>query len=100
MGISGAVWRGDESMKDRGWEEWIFDERVGISGCGLWVWGRECRMVVCSRSWCLVLCGVLKRGKRYDVDESCDVKWGEVDEISEVLLDFAKHWSWLVGEWC
>jgi hypothetical protein len=37
-----------------------------------------------------------ERGK--DVDERCDIEKGEVIEVIGVLLDFAKHWSWLVGE--
>jgi hypothetical protein len=37
-----------------------------------------------------------ERGK--DVNERCDIKKGEVDKVIGVLLDFAKHWSWLVGE--
>jgi hypothetical protein len=78
-------------------EELIFVERGRVRACGLWVWGRECRMVVCGRSWCLVLCGVWKRGEEHDDDISCDTKRGKIDEASGVLLGFAKHWSWPDG---
>ena len=68
-------------------------------GCeGLWVWGSaEWWVPYLARAVLGAFWGVEEeRGK--DVDERCDIKKGEVDEVIGVLLDFAKHWSWLVGE--
>lgn len=44
-----------------------------------------------------VLWGVVEERGR-DVDGRCDIKKGEVNDVIRVLLDFAKHWCWLVGE--
>ena len=82
------VWGMDQS--DVCWKggAWVLGMRKAVENGGV-----PClaRAVLC------VLWGVEEERGKY-VDERCKTKKGEVDEVIGVLLDFTKHWSWLVCE--